>query len=643
MSKEEILKDFLYTLKISFKNASMYGVEHPVFSESVTKLNNRINSLFGFLIPISLGFTLNSLFIDGRFWEKLPLFQEIASTFHFRKLKNIEIAEGITKNELVYFISKLSISSRDVIRRGGPSRILDKEELPHIAFEELDYYELLKGTGEEIKDIWVVLLQEALETQNDQKIRDLADSFEKVIRNFETDEIVESGELIDTLSGFFTNLEKIDEKKHRECAKEFVQTVIRSKKSLSETDSQSLQKITCQFRGKDMAGTFWEEILTDDSFDSLNLNIFSKLIKKDKHEGMAHFIANIFRKNESLQSNPKVIEKMEELLSDSSSSMVSEIYRNTLATLLGEITFEEELSFNNDILFMNYRFMLINFLEREENKNEMAAILQNLLGEWEKITEKKDYECLKAIYDTLEKKKEEMSSEPLYKEMINNIIGFIEKEILQGEISFYFDYFINTFERSTLDVNRYLEKIFTDGNITPYSLNAFFRFFKEYLFYFNINLEQYSTDSQLIKKMIGSLRMIDSHISLITLKDIYQLGERLVKIGVLQAMQNLTKYDTKFLLPILKKKDMRLKAEAFVILIKDRDNRDHILKTLFSIPSFFGIKNKLLIENIKIVEMKEVKEALPYIIPLSKRKNIWNKKLRTNTNRILEKWNVGEA
>jgi len=621
----------------------MYGVEHPVFSESVTKLNNRINSLFGFLIPISLGFTLNSLFIDGRFWEKLPLFQEIASTFHFRKLKNIEIAEGITKNELVYFISKLSISSRDVIRRGGPSRILDKEELPHIAFEELDYYELLKGTGEEIKDIWVVLLQEALETQNDQKIRDLADSFEKVIRNFETDEIVESGELIDTLSGFFTNLEKIDEKKHRECAKEFVQTVIRSKKSLSETDSQSLQKITCQFRGKDMAGTFWEEILTDDSFDSLNLNIFSKLIKKDKHEGMAHFIANIFRKNESLQSNPKVIEKMEELLSDSSSSMVSEIYRNTLATLLGEITFEEELSFNNDILFMNYRFMLINFLEREENKNEMAAILQNLLGEWEKITEKKDYECLKAIYDTLEKKKEEMSSEPLYKEMINNIIGFIEKEILQGEISFYFDYFINTFERSTLDVNRYLEKIFTDGNITPYSLNAFFRFFKEYLFYFNINLEQYSTDSQLIKKMIGSLRMIDSHISLITLKDIYQLGERLVKIGVLQAMQNLTKYDTKFLLPILKKKDMRLKAEAFVILIKDRDNRDHILKTLFSIPSFFGIKNKLLIENIKIVEMKEVKEALPYIIPLSKRKNIWNKKLRTNANRILEKWNVEEA
>jgi hypothetical protein len=640
MSKEETLKGFFNTLKTSFKNAAMYGIEHPAFSESVSKLNETINGLFGFIIPISLSFTSRSLFMDGRYWEKLQLFQEIASTFHFRKLKSIEIIEGVTISELVYFISRLSISSSDVIKRGGPSKILDKEELPHITFEELDYYELLKGTGEEIKDIWVALLQEALKTQDDQRIRELADSFEKVIKAFETDDIIESGELVETLSEFFTHLETIDDKKYRECAKEFVKTMMRSKKSLSETDSQNLQKIANKFRGKDMAGIFWEEILTDDSFDSLNLNIFATLIEKEKNEGVAHFIANIFRKNESLRSNPKVIEKMGELLSDSSSPMISDIYRNTLAALLSEITFKEELSFHNDTLFMNYRFMLINLIEREENKNEIVAALQKLLEEWEKITEKKDYECLKAFYDTLEKKKEELSSESIFKEINNNIIGFIEKEILQGEISFYFDYFINAFERSTLDVNVYLGKIFTDGNITPYTVGAFFKFFKEYLFYFNINLEQHSSDSQLIKRMISSLRMIDSTISLITLKDIYLFGEKHVKINVLQAMQNLTEYDTKFLLPIIREKDLRLKAEAFVILIKDEDNRENILKTLFSIPSPFGIKNKRLGENIKIVEQKGVKEAKPYIIKLSERKNFWNKKLRTKANRVLEKWNV---
>jgi hypothetical protein len=215
--------------------------------------------------------------------------------------------------------------------------------------------------------------------------------------------------------------------------------------------------------------------------------------------------------------------------------------------------------------------------------------------------------------------------------------------MLQGELSFYFDYFINTFQRSTLDVNVYLEKIFTDGNITPYTLSAFFKFFKEYLFYFNINLEQYSTDGQLIKKMINSLRLIDTPISLVTLKNIYPLGDRRVKTEVLQAMQNLTEFDTKFLLPILKEKDLRLKAEAFVILIKEKENRDNILKKMLSIPSPFGIKNKHLLENIKIVEQKQVKEAEPYLISLSERKNFWNRKIRTHAKRILEKWNAGHT
>lgn len=39
--------------------------------------------------------------------------------------------------------------------------------------------------------------------------------------------------MIETLSEFFAHLETIDEKKYRECAKEFVQTMMRSKKSLS--------------------------------------------------------------------------------------------------------------------------------------------------------------------------------------------------------------------------------------------------------------------------------------------------------------------------------------------------------------------------------------------------------------------------
>jgi len=639
MSKEESIKDFLNALKISFKNASMYGIEHPAFSESASKLKEKSTKLFEFLIPISLGFTSDSLFIDGRYWERGRLYKEIAKIFHFRKLKKIEIMEGVTLNELVHLISKLSASSKDIIKSGGPINVLDKDILSHIFIEELDYSELLKGTGEEIKDIWMILLKEAIETKNKETIKELAASFEKVIKAFETEDIVENGELIENLNEFLGQLENIDTKKYRSCAKDFVQTLMRNRKSISEKGIQNLQKIAGRFREKDLAATFWEEILTDDGFDSLNFDIFSKLVEKDNHEAVSHFIANIFRKNEALQSNSKVIAKVEELLSESSSPMISEIYRNTLATLLRELTFEEELTLHTTTLSANYRFMLINLIERETEKGEIVLLLKKFLGEWKNVVEMKDYECLKAVCESIEDK-EGLSQEPVYIELENHVREFIEREILEGELSFYFDYFINNFQKSALDVNVYLEKLFTEGNITPYALGAFFKFFKEYLFYFNINLEQYSSDGQLIKKMIDSLSLIDSPISLVILKNIYPLGDRRVKIAVLQAMQNLTEYDAKFLLPILKENDLRLKAEAFVILIKYEENRENILNRLLNISSPFGIKNKRILENVNIVEQKEVKEAESYLIVLSKRKNFWNRKIRARANRVLELWNV---
>ncbi len=640
MEKEETLKDFLNTLKISFKNASMYGADHPAFSNSIVRLKQRIEILFKFFIPITIGFTSSSVYMDGRFWEKGQLFLELAKIFHFRKLKSLEIHEGITADELIYFITKLSISPRDVIKSGGPNKILKEEELQHLVFEELDYSELLKGEGEEIKEIWLVILQEALETKDDRKILELADTFEKVIKAYELEEITESEDMIEALSEFFSYLENLEPEKFQDCAKEFVRTIMRQRKILADPETDKLKKITQNFKEKDLASTMWEEILTDENFDSLNFNIFSTLIKQDKQDGVSHFIANIFRKSEPLRSNPKITKKMEELLSDSSSPMISEIYRNTLATLLREISFKEELSFREDVLSMSYRFMLLNLVERETSTDEIMSLLKMIFEEWENISEQKDYECLKALYDILKTKKDELSKYPEYAKMNNKIANFIERTILQGELSFYFEFFINSIDKSTLDVNVYLDKIFTEGKVTPYTLKAFFKFYKEYLFYFNLNLDAYSSDSKLIDKLINSLGMIDSAISHVTLKNIFQSGDRGTKIKALQAMQNLSIYENKFLLPILKSKDFQLKSEVFVTLMGDESVRNTILQKLFSIPSPFGIRNKRLLENLSIVEKKGVKAAKLYLITLSEKKHFWNKKLRKRAKTILENWHA---
>jgi hypothetical protein len=212
--------------------------------------------------------------------------------------------------------------------------------------------------------------------------------------------------------------------------------------------------------------------------------------------------------------------------------------------------------------------------------------------------------------------------------------------ILQGELSFYFVYFIETIEQSTLDVNVYLEHIFTQTKVTPYTLRAFFKFFKEYLFYFNLNLDEYSADRRFIEKMIENIGMIDSPISWVTLKYIFQQGERGIKIKVLQAMQNLSRHDSKFLIPILKSKDFHLKSEAFYIMMQDKDLSNEILQKLLSISSPFGIRNKQLYENLRIIQEKKVSTAKPYLLSLSKRRYFFNRKLREQANGILEKWNA---
>ncbi len=139
--------------------------------------------------------------------------------------------------------------------------------------------------------------------------------------------------------------------------------------------------------------------------------------------------------------------------------------------------------------------------------------------------------------------------------------------------------------------------------------------------------------------MIECLKMIDSPKSFVILKNIFLLGSHFTKIIVLKAMQKLSEFDEKFLFPILKKKDYTLKGEVLVIFIKNENIKKTALEKMFFIRSPFGIKNRILIEHIKIVEEKEIMVARDYLLPLSKRKFFWNRKLREQAIKVLKKWN----
>jgi len=643
LSRDDIINDFFRALKVTFKNASIYNMGHPAFVKSVEELQETIHAIFTFQNPLSMGFTPRSLFVDDRFWEGEKVYQELGRLFHFRKIKSLEIRQGVTYEELMRFSSKITLTLKDFLREGGAQEVLKKENIRHITVEELDYSMLLKGEGDEVGDVWAYLLEEALIDADPEKLMQVADSFENVIGKFNTEELIVNEELHKNFSKFFSHLKETEDQKYRKCAKSLVKSVVTNRKINYESKFENLKLLISDLQEPDLANTLWEEIIADDKFDSLSFSIFSKLIEKDRHLEIATSLRDLFQNDDPGNKKPEVEDKIKALLSGTSGKFISDIYRQTLSSLLKEIDFDKKLSFDHNQLYQNYRFVLLNILEKENQTEDLVASLELILAEWKAIEDEQDLDFLRCLHETLVKKSELFASEEILPKTLTRISEFVENSFLAGERRRQFDYFLSHFKKSVYDVNTYLDRIFTDHKISPYLLRAFFKFFTEYVFYFNININQNARETVFLGEITESLKTIDTPISLVVLKHIFQVASKPLKIKVLRAMHNLTESDDKFLFELLKTKDMVIKAEAVLLLMRNEATKRQTFERLFEIQSPYGFRNKSLVKNIEIADKKKLKEARGHLVRLSHRGGFWNRKLREITSQVLEKWDAEQS
>lgn len=640
-SRDKILKDFLLSLKVSFKNATIYNMDHPAFVRSVENLKNQIDSIFTFLSPISIGFTPQALFLDNRFWEDEPIYRELGRLFHFRKIKSMDIRQGITYDELMRFTAKITLPLRSFLREGGAGEVLKKGNIHHITVEELDYSFLLKGEGEEISDIWAYLMEEGLEELDRSKLDHVTENFEHVIGRFNTEELIVNEELHRTFSKYFKYLKDSGEDQYRKCAQNLVKSVVTNRKLTPESKFENLKLLISDLNPQDLSNTLWEEIISDDKFDSLSFSIFSKLIEKERHLEISTSLRDLFQTEESRNRSPEVEAKLKALLSGTSGKFISDIYRQTLTNLLKDIDFEQPLHFDHDRINRNYWFSMLNMLELAKETEQMVEILQSIHTEWKEIAAAADFSYLRHLTEVLHQKESNLIDEDIYPKTLSMISEFVENKILEGSTDPELEYFLNSLSRSVFDVNAYLNRIFTDEKVSFFLIRAYFKFFTEYLFYFNLNLEQKAADSVFLKKMVDCLGTIDTPISLVTLKAIYNMGAKSIKLKVLRTMQNLKEFDDRFLLPILKSKDLSLKGEALVLLMREEESRQLALNRLLLIQSPYGVNNKILLKHMQLLEGKNLTQAKHHMQELRERKGFWNSRIRREAKRILEKWDAG--
>jgi len=637
VSTEDSFRALFSALKVALKNASFYHKEHPAFIKAVEDLKGKIDNLLNSTTPAKIGFTPNSVFFDNKYWEDDKSFRELARIFHFRKVKNLEIKKGLTTQELTSFISNFQLPLKEIYKEGGLQKILSEEKIYHLSVKELDYSQLLKGEGEEVKDVWTYLLDEAIEKQDSQEMDQVAESFEKIAGQLDPEDFAENDELNVNITKLMGYMKKAQEDRFHACAKILVKAFVRNKKMAQESKAEKLRIIFADIGEEDFASALWEEIATDASFNALSFSIFSKLTEKDKQDRIASKLKEEAQKDETISSSKELKNKITELLSGTSSPYVSEIYRETLSSLLREIDIKKELQLDRAQLSKNFRYALLNLFVAEADTEIKKTLLTQILEEWDDIRESGDFEYLKNLATILKGEDGGFSSETLAIKTNKLIASHVEKAVLRGESSPYFDFFIDSMEQSSLGVNAYLQRVFSENKITPFILQFFFKFFSDSMLYFLINLEEKASDSKFLDRMIGSLKLIDSPLSLEVMKAIFPLGNNFVKIKVLRAMQQLSTQDAEFLMPILQKGNYALKKEALIKLVKYEETRERALDSLFSIPSPFGLKNKILRKHMQLVEEASIMEAQDHILALSQRKDLWNRRVRREAKKILEK------
>jgi len=642
MNKEEALNDFLKGLRIVFSNATAYSKDHPYFIKSVKKFKQKVDSLFNFLNPIKVDITPNSLFLDDRYWDKAAPYVELASLLHFRKIKSFEFREGVTVEELISFLSSISLPTKEILRQAGVQNILNRKNISHIYTEELDYSELLRGEGEELKDIWVYLFKKVLEEKDQLKINEFADNFEKIVGKLKTKDLLLDEQLRQNIYNFFNCLKEKQKDRFYNCSKGLLRLILKDKSILQEDKLQNLKAFFNDLDKDALSEILGDEILTDDTFNYLSFIVFSKLIEEDKHKAVASSLKERFKKEELLKTNPKIRKKIRELFSISDSSSVLEPYRHLLYPLLDESPLEGTFPFEHSVLHINYRFALLNLLAKEQDSEKLSLISEYLLKECANLTEE-DLDYLKFLWETLDKRiKEDISWGSIFEGLENFISNFIEDKAFKEIPPLDLEYFIDKLKKSVLGYGFYINKIFNEGKVNTYILKLFLNFFPQYLPLFYKNLKRKHTDIDFLGRVLESLEGIDSLSGIEILKNIYSFSNNIIKIEVLKSMQKLPRYDNEFLFTILKEGDFFLRRQALAILAKDEPIRKTALQRLLAIPSLFGRKNKLIIENMKVVEDIGLKEAESYLVSLSRRHFFWNKKVRDRAKELLENWHARE-
>lgn len=638
MDKDEALQEFIKGLHIAFNNSLAYPREHPYFIKSVEEFRQKIEVLFGFLSPIKLNITPEALFLDDRYWVKPLACVALAQILHQRKIKAIELRPGLGTNELADLLSALALSPKDVLKSGGLGIILKRTETAHIAVEELDYSELLhmQGGGE-YGDIWCYLFKGAIASKDVDKINEIVEGFSEGLKNIDAKDLVADDELKQDLINFFRYLKENNKEGFSECSSALFDYLVNSKSVLSQEEAQSLKGLFKGFTESDFADILWTQVSKNDTFDPLSLNLFSMFSQGAFSDKATSFLLEHTKARGILGREHLSIKRIQAFLSNPDSQSISPVYRNILFSLLKDISYRDDFSFDPKELHINYCFVLLNMLNQKKDSEGIKLILMSLDKEWSFIVENKDYKYIRYLSQVIsDRQKEEAALSGEFDSLKNKIAVFLEESVWDEDSNADLEYLVGLLDKSQKGNQFYLNKMFQEDKISVYGLKLFLQFFPVELDIFYSGVESKQHDLEYLSKIVRIVAGLGSNVSMAMLMQIYSFSNDLIKAEILKAMQVLPVFDKGFLLDLLEKNSRTLKKEALKVLLRESDSGKAGIAILLGVHSPFGSRNKLILENMAIIEELSLKESSSYLTPFTKMNLFWHAPLKKKALSILE-------
>jgi len=630
----EAVRAFLKAFRISLNYALLYSSEHASFRRSVEELKRAIDALQRYVHPIEIAITPDSLRIGRVVYDKGLINQELAGTLHSRKIKRIRIEPEATARDLALLVEKISLPPKVIVKSGGVSRMLSEYPRSSFEVEDLDYSQLLRDAGEQIKDVWSYLFKKALATPGGQDLEQYADSFDEIIDGLSGQEIVQSKELMSGLHGLLGVLKRKDEAKYRRSVSKLVGKLVGDRR-IVPAELEEMRTFFLDVGETELADALWGQILENKDFDSYNFGLFAALVENDKHSGVADSVKERMREAADM---PQVAERVKALFTLSESrAFISSVYRSALMSSLQGLGAGQQpkLSLDREQMATNYHSALLNLLDIESDSGRLSAVVDKLLTEWNQVVKRNDLQYFRDLWSVVERKRDTVAD---LRRVERELSQVVEGMLLGGAVSDELAYFVDRLRTSAVGPAAYLERIFAAEPVHPWILKLFFRLFPGHFEGLCRDLVKRRDDMGFIWGLVQSLKAVDVPETLETLKRIYAVTNEFVRLEVLEAMSGLAGRDKEFLRAVTSSGSYFIKREAVRVLIRDEAGRRAAADALLSMRTRFGWGSRALLENIGITAEVDLREAVPHLAALSRRRYVWNRRVRGEARKLLRSW-----